>query len=94
MKEEGEENKKERPRQRVILSIRSADHPVDGELFENDATRGHNFCFAIILLILQFIFCFLYGFLFRVQPQTINVASIITAIGLAILIVPGTNAVR
>ena len=42
------------------------------------------------MTVIQFAFCFIYSFLITVQPQVINITSIVTAVALALLIVPGT----
>jgi hypothetical protein len=68
----------------------NADHPIGGELFEDERTARNNLIFAVLMTILLTFFVFLYGFLFRVQPEVINISSIATAIALAMLIVPGT----
>lgn len=63
---------------------------IDRKIYFNDAARKQNLVFAIILLILQIAFCAAYGFIFRAPLQIINITSIITAIALAMLAVPGT----
>lgn len=69
----------------------SVDVRVDGQLFESQELKSKNLKFAIVMTILQFCFCFLYGFLFYSPAEIINVSSIVTMISLALLIVAGTH---
>lgn len=71
-------------------TIVSRDYEAGEPLLESEAMRKKNLVFAIILTCIQIAFCFLYGFLFVTPPSLINVSSIITAIGLAILVIIGT----
>lgn len=70
----------------------SADVRVDGHLFESPELRRKNLTFAIIMTIIQAVFCFLYGFLIYTPAQLINVTSIVTIIFFAVLIVAGNLA--
>ena len=60
------------------------------EFYHNESLESRNLVFGIILSLLMIAFCIIYGFLFKVKAEVINMTSIFTAIALAILIIPGT----
>lgn len=57
----------------------------------NRKLRRNTIVFAIMMALSQIGFSVLYGVTFQVYASTINIASIIVAIGLAVLVVAGKS---
>lgn len=77
------------PEQPGRQSMASQDQRIGGQLFESDNLKTKNLIFAIVFTIIQFFFCFIYGFLYYTPAEMFNVTSVVTAIFMAILIVAG-----
>jgi hypothetical protein len=59
--------------------------------FTSESVRRNTLVFAILLVLLQIGISLVYGFFFFAPPNLINVGSVVTTIGLAILIVAGNS---
>lgn len=65
---------------------------ADGDYrYTSKSVYRNSLIFAILMIIIQVAVCLIYGLLFYAPPQLINVSSIITTIGLAILIIAGNH---
>ena len=61
------------------------------EQFDSEQLRSKNLAFAIILTLLQLGIAFAYGFLIYSPPSLINITSVVTCVGFAILIIAGSS---
>lgn len=60
------------------------------ENYESFAIQRNAFIFAAAMVFLQVAMSLVYGFLIQIQPVQFNAASVLVAIGLAILVIAGT----
>jgi heme/copper-type cytochrome/quinol oxidase subunit 4 len=58
--------------------------------YVNKKTRRNQVIFAIALIVVQLVVSVVYGIVGKVSIQTINMASVLTAIFMAMLVVVGT----
>lgn len=58
---------------------------------ENKRVRANSVIFAAVMLITQIGMSVTYALTFQINPDTLNVAAVVRTIGLAMLVVAGTD---